>query len=190
MIVLAIVRIAVFLVFFLSAVVALASWAVRSRRIDPFSSTGQLARRFTDPMIQPFERWLLQRGGNPQIAPWWLLGAVIAGGIVVVTLTQWLVVQSLRMAAAGAAGPRGILRLVVLYSGQIVSLALFVRVIGSWFGMGRYNRWMRYAYRLTDWLVEPLRRIIPPFGAIDATPLVAWFLLQFLIMPLVLGILR
>jgi uncharacterized protein YggT (Ycf19 family) len=36
---------------------------------------------------------------------------------------------------------------------------------------------MRPAYTLTNWLVEPLRRIIPPFGMIDATPIIAWFLL-------------
>ncbi len=190
MILLTIVRMVVFVIFALSAVVAVGSWAVRSRRIDPFSSVGQLTRRFTDPVIQPFERWILQRGGNPQSAPWWVLGTSVVGGIVAVTFSQWLVVQVLRAAAAGAAGPKGILWLIVLYSGQFISFALFARVIGSWFGVGRYNRWMRPAYALTDWLVEPLRRIIPPFGMIDATPLVAWFLLQFLIMPLLLNILR
>jgi len=57
-------------------------------------------------------------------------------------------------------------------------IALIVRVIGSWFGKGRFNRWMRPAYRLTDWIVEPLRRFVPPIGMIDITPLVAWLLLQ------------
>ena len=53
-------------------------------------------------------------------------------------------------------------------------------VIGSWFGGGRQTRMLRPAYVLTDWIVEPLRKIIPPFGMIDASPLVAWFLIQIL----------
>jgi uncharacterized protein YggT (Ycf19 family) len=66
----------------------------------------------------------------------------------------------------------------VYHATQLILLALIVRVIGSWLGVGRHNRWMRPAYILTDWLVEPpLRRIIPPFRMIDVTPIIAWFLL-------------
>ncbi len=68
----------------------------------------------------------------------------------------------------------------VYYATQLILFALLARVIGSWFGVGRYNRWMRPMYVLTDWIVEPLRRIIPPLGIVDITPLVAWFLLLLL----------
>ena len=102
-----------------------------------------------------------------------------------ITLTEWIIVQWARMAMASNAGPRGILRLVVYYAGQILVFALIARVIGSWFGVGRFNRWMRPAYILTDWIVEPLRKIVPPIGRIDITPLVAWFLVQ-IVMSLVL----
>jgi YggT family protein len=73
---------------------------------------------------------------------------------------------------------RGWVRLVVYYAGQVVLIALLVRVFASWFGAGRYNRWIRWAYVLTDWVVEPLRRIIPPLGMFDITPLVAWFAIR------------
>jgi len=35
-------------------------------------------------------------------------------------------------------------------------------------------------YWLTDWIVEPLRRILPPMGQLDFSPLVAWLLLMVL----------
>ncbi|MBI2072929.1 MAG: YggT family protein [Gemmatimonadetes bacterium] len=168
-------RYAVFAVLVLSAVIALGSWAVRTRRISPFSGAARLIRTLTDPIINPMERWVLRRGGNPQHAPWWLLGLVVVGGILVITVAQWLVVQLGRASFAATAGPRGVLRLAVYYLGQLVLIALIVRVIASWFGVFRYSRWMRPAYLLTDWIVEPLRRIIPPIGMIDITPLVAWF---------------
>lgn len=167
-------RYAVFAAFVASALIALGSWAVRTRRISPFSGLARLIRTLTDSIIDPTERWVLQRGGNPQNAPWWLLGAAVVGGIVLITLAQWLAAMGARVSFAAQTGPRGLLRLVVYYAGQVVLIALIVRVIASWFGLGRYNRWMRPFYALTDWIVEPLRKIIPPFGMIDISPLVAW----------------
>ena len=60
---------------------------------------------------------------------------------------------------------------------RILFVAILVRVIASWFGMFRYSRWIRPAYILTDWFVEPLRRIVPPVGGFDLSPLVALLLL-------------
>ena len=57
-------------------------------------------------------------------------------------------------------------------------IALFVRVIASWFGISPYRPWMRPAMALTDWLIEPIRRILPPVGMIDFSPLVAWLVLR------------
>ena len=175
-----IVRITVFALFVLSAAVALGSWAVRTGRISPFRRTGKTIRKLTDPILAPVETWLLRRGGNPQNAGWWLLGISIIGGILVITTAQWIIIQVLRTADATAAGPRGIARIVIYYATQLILFALIARVIGSWIGVGRYNKWMRPAFLLTDWMVEPLRRIIPPLGIIDITPLVAWFLLLLL----------
>lgn len=176
-------RYAVFAVFAASAALALGSWAVRTRRINPFSAPARLIRSASDPIINPIERWQLRRGGNPQNAPWWLLGLALVGGIVLITMSEWLAGMSRRVAGAG---PRGTVRLVVYYAGQLVVIALIVRVVGSWLGVGRFNRWMRPAYFLTDWIVEPLRKIIPPLGMIDISPIVAWLLLQFLILPVLL----
>lgn len=182
--ILEVLRYTVFGVFVGSGAVALASWAVRTRRISPFSTTGQAIRKLTDPVLSPIEIWQLRRGGNPQNAGWWLLGLSLVGGILVITLAEGVIGVLLRMARAAAAGPRQLVRFLLYATGQLVSFALIARVIGSWFGVGRYNRWMRHAYTLTDWIVEPLRRMVPPIGMIDITPFVAWILLQ-----LILGIL-
>jgi len=174
-------RYAVFAAFVASLAVAVGSWAVRTRRISPFSGAARLIRSLTDPIINPMERWVHRRGGNPQHAPWWLLGIVVVGGILLITVAQWLVAQLARASFAANAGPRGVLRLAVYYLGQLVLIALIVRVIASWFGAFRFSRWMQPVYFLTDWIIQPLRRIIPPLGMIDITPLVAWFALRIVL---------
>ncbi len=172
-----ILRIVAFGAFVFSGGVALGSWAVRTRRLNPFSRTGQQIRKLTDPVLSPVETWLLRRGSNPQHAGWWLVGISVVGGILVVTLAQWLAAQFVGIAQASVSGPREISRVIIYYASQVLLLALIIRVIGSWFGKGPYTSWMRPVYVLTDWVVQPLRRIVPPIGMIDITPLVAWFLI-------------
>lgn len=184
--ILAVVRIVAFVGFAACSGVALASWAVTERKINPFGKTARLLRRISDPVMDPVERWQLQRGGNPQNAPWWVFGAGLVGAIVLVTGTQFVLGLIYTTGALISAGPRGILHMLVYLAFEAVLWALIIRVIGSWFGLGRYRRWMRPVYALTDWLIRPLQRLIPPVGMFDFTPIVAWFLLR-IVMGWVLG---
>jgi YggT family protein len=170
------------LVAFLAALaLAAGSWAVTTRRISPFSRAARLIRAASDPLLLPLERFLVRHGRNPRNAPWWLLGIVMGGGIALLMVSQWVFTTLGALMAAAAAGPRGVARLAVYFAGQLVLLALIVRVVGSWFGAGPYTRWMRPAYLLTDWIVRPLQRFVPPFGMVDITPLIAWLLLQLVL---------
>lgn len=160
-----------------SALIAIGSWAVTTRRINPFGRTARLIRGTSDPVLVPIERLLLSRGGNPQQAPWWLLGAVIVGGILLLSGIQfvagliWNVMQAVR------AGPRSIAELSVWAASNILMLSLVVRVVGSWLGAGRYNKLTGWSWRMTDWLVRPIQRWLPPYGMLDFSPLVAWFVI-------------
>ena len=66
--------------------------------------------------------------------------------------------------------------------------AILIRVIGSWLGFGEYRPWMRPIYALTSWLIDPIRRILPPFGMFDFSPMVAWLVL-YVLRELVIGML-
>lgn len=61
---------------------------------------------------------------------------------------------------------------------SLLMLALFVRVLSSWFGASPYSKVMRVVNVLTDWLLDPLRKILPPFGMIDLSPMVAYLMLS------------
>jgi len=174
------VRYAVFAVSVLSVVVAFTAWLVRARRVSPFGALGRALRAASDPLIRPVEMRLVRLGGNPVNAGWWLVVVVALGGVVLLSLLDWAVGLFYGISAAAGGGPRAVLAFLIgaLYS--VLFAALLLRVIGSWFGLFRYSRWMRPAYALTDWLVEPIRRLLPPMGALDWSPLVAWLVLWLL----------
>ncbi len=172
-----IVRYAVFAAFGLAVLAGVASWLVRSRTISPFSALGRFLRASSDVVIVPVERRLVRMGGNPVHAGIWLAVIVAIVGILVVSLAQWAIDAGFQVSGAVQGGPRGVALLAVRAIYSLLVFAIFVRVIASWFGAFAYNRWVRWAYVLTDWVVEPIRRILPTFGPLDVSPIVAWLVL-------------
>lgn len=184
-----IIRHVVLAAFLMSGVLALGSWAVTTRRLNPLGRPARLIRTVTDPVLEPLERLLLRRGGNPQSAPWWLVGIAVFGGVAVLVLAEWVLRLAGGLVTSAQSGPRGMVRALVALAGQLVSIALLIRVLGSWIGRTRFTPWMRPFYVLTDWIVAPVRRFVPPFASFDFSPVIAWLLLQWLILPLLLAVL-
>jgi YggT family protein len=160
-----------------ASVVALTHWAVRRRKIGPFGAWPRLVRRLSDPVLLPLERRVIRFGGSPQDAPLWLLGVVILGGLVLLSLTSWIVGLVGTFGALASASPQVWARVLVSWAFSIVMVAIFVRVIASWIGVSEYRRWMRPFVLLTDWIIQPIRRVLPATGMIDFSPMVAWLVL-------------
>jgi YggT family protein len=160
-----------------ASIVAVTHWAVRTRRINPFGAWPRFNRRISEPILLPLERRVIRAGGSPQDASLWLLGLVIVGGLLLLTLVHWLIGMTATMAALAYAGPRAWLRFCLSGVFTVLMAAIFIRVVASWLGLSPYSRWMRPVMILTNWLIEPIRRILPPFGMLDFSPMVAWLVL-------------
>jgi YggT family protein len=158
----------------IAGAIAATHWAVRKRAIPPFGAVSKTVRSLGDPMLRPIEKQLARRGGNPQDATFWLLGIAIIGGLVLISVTRWLGGVVASIIRLGDAPPSVWVLVAVDWAFGLLMLALIVRVIGSWIGQGRFNRWMVWVYKLTDWLVNPIQRVLPTFGSIDLSPLVAY----------------
>src|SRR2546428_5658129 len=165
-----IVRVLVFAAFGLAALVALAGWLVRTRRVSPFGGVGRTLRSVTDPVLRPGETRLVRLGGNPVHAGWWLVVLVAVAGVLLLSLIDWLVRTARWFYAAATGGPGALFAFLIGAAYNLLIIALVVRVVASWLGWFRYSRWIRPAYALTDWLVEPIRRLLPPAGPRDLHP--------------------
>src|SRR5437667_9813959 len=164
----------------LAALAAFGSWLIRTRRVSPFGVLGRALRTITDPIVKPVERRLVRMGGNPVHAGGWLVVITAVAGIVFLSLAGWFVATFQTVHAAPSGGPRATFALIIDLAYRILFVALIVRVVAAWFGMFRYSRWIRPAYILTDWIVEPIRRIVPNVGAFDFSPVVAVVVLSLL----------
>ena len=63
---------------------------------------------------------------------------------------------------------------------DVLTIAILLRVILSWFSPRPTNILAVILYRVTEPLLAPLRRIIPRVGMLDFTSLVAIILLQLI----------
>ena len=167
----------VVVVFVYAVMVAATHWAIRRRHLSPFGAWPRLVRRISEPVLLPLERRVVRAGGNPQDAPLWLLGIAIIGGLVLISLVRWLIGAVYEVGALAQAEPRIWLIEIVSWVFRILMVALLVRVIASWLGASPYSKWMRPFVVLTDWILDPLRRVLPPMGPFDLSPMVAYFLL-------------
>ena len=173
-------RITLFVAVVIIAVICLVDWLVRTRRINAFNPIARRMRSTIDPLMAPVERRVVRAGGLPASAPWWTLVFAVIGTIVVVWLLGFIRSQVLAISMSSRAGAGGMVVLLIRWTFSILTLALIVRVISSWFGMSPYSPWIRWSFQLTEWFMAPLRRVVPTIGVIDITPIVAYILLRVL----------
>jgi len=159
------------------AVICLIDWAVRTRKISPFNGVARFFRSSIDPLIAPIERKVVRAGGMPASAPLWALAAVVIGGIIIVTVADFILMEIVRANYYASQGSAGLFRLLVSWTFNILKIALLVRVVSSWLPVSPYSRWVSWSYRLSEPILVPLRRVVPTLGAFDITPILAYFLL-------------
>ncbi len=172
------IRVVVFGLFAVAAVVAGTHWLVQNGKLPPFGLLPRFARRLGEPFVRPLERRALRSGANPSRAPYYFFWVAVLGGLALIALADWLIGVIVNLGASAAAGPWGIIAFAINGVFSLMILSLFVRFIASWFGISPYSRPMRIVYGLTDWIIEPLRKVLPPIGPFDFSPLVAYLMLS------------
>ncbi|MBL8962145.1 MAG: YggT family protein [Gemmatimonadetes bacterium] len=179
-VVLALLRPAFFWAAIIVGILALLDWLVRTRRLSPFSPISRFVRDTVDPRFKPIERMVVRAGGNPTSAPWWALVFVVVGGLVVLSLLDFVRGQVAFATLATRGGAGGLAVVALRWTFQILRLALIVRVASTWFQVSPYSRWIRWAYTLSEPVLAPLRRVVPTLGMVDITPIVAFLVLNLL----------
>jgi len=61
--------------------------------------------------------------------------------------------------------------------GTLLYLAIFARVILSWFPMQSNNPLVQLVWTITEPILAPIRRFVPRFGMLDLSPMIALILI-------------
>ena len=59
----------------------------------------------------------------------------------------------------------------------VLSIALIARVVVSWLNLGADNPLVAILYQITEPILAPIRRVLPAFGMLDFSPVVALILI-------------
>lgn len=149
--------------------------------LNPFSWSSITLRRLTDPVIGPVRRTLARMAVDPKYAPLVaILAAILLGWFalqLVAGIANTLAGMLLSVGAHSLIATMGYLLYGLL---GLYSLAIFIRIILSWATVGYRNRIMRFLINITEPLLSLLRRHVPPVGAFDISPIVAFVIIWLL----------
>jgi len=146
--------------------------------LNPFGWTSRTVRRLSDGFIIPVRGGLRGFGIDTKFAP-----LVV---ILITILLGWYVLQLVGTVASTLVGVIGSVRSGSMFRviGFIISgllsiyiLLIIIRIVFSWGMLSYTNRLMRFLVNVTEPLLGPLRRMIPPLGWLDISPLVAILIL-------------
>ena len=148
--------------------------------MNPFGWLPMAVRRWSDPLLIPVRRGLARAGLDPKYAP--LVAALIAivlgyFGLQLFGTVLFTINGLILSAAAGA--PVRVLGFLIFGVLAVYTLLIFMRIVFSW-GMSSVSPVLRFLIRVTEPVLAPFRRLIPPVGMFDISPIIVLFLLDLL----------
>jgi len=146
-------------------------------RADFYNPISQFIVKITNPLLRPLRRWIPSFQGVDT--------ASIALLLLLKVTESWLVA----LMYGYAPGFAGILVLAFADILQILVyvfiVVIFAGVILSWVAPDSYNPAVSLIDRLSEPVLQPFRRMLPPIGGLDFSPFVALIVLQLILMLLV-----
>jgi len=150
---------------------------------NPFGKVGRFGfkiRKITEKYVYPAMRFLATYRIDVRYAPLLtlLISLVLFYFALQIIQSTFLIIDG--FTAGILMGSAKIIVGYIIYALlSILILFIFIRVLSSWFVFSR-NTFMGFVKRVTDPIILPVQRLIPPFGMIDISSLLVLILISFL----------
>jgi YggT family protein len=149
--------------------------------LNPFGWISLTLRRLTDPLVNPMKRVMINIGADPKYTPIVVILIVILVGYFALSISTDVLGIILTLILAVQSGSlTGLIGGILYALLSLYSLLILLRILFSWVTVSYSNRFMRFLVNVTDPLLVPLRRMIPPVGMFDISPIVAFFIIMLL----------
>ncbi len=162
----------------LYALVVVLRFLLQYLRADFYNPVSQFVVQVTDPALRPLRRLVSGWGG-------WDLASLLLAWLV--KALELLLVVLIKGHGLHLFGPLlWALPELVALGINIFLFAVLIQVIMSWLNPGGYNPALDLVARLSEPLLTPARRLLPPIGGLDLSPMLVMIglvVLEMLILP-------
>ena len=146
--------------------------------LNPFSWASRTIRRLSDAFVMPARRAMMGLGVDPKFAPLVVILIAILLGWFFLWLTEEVAATLIGLIISfKAVNPIMGLGYIIYGALSVYIVLIFMRIVFSWGMVSHSNRLMRFLVNTTEPLLGPLRRIIPPLGIMDISPIFAFIII-------------
>lgn len=142
-------------------------------RADFYNPISQFIVKATDPLLKPLRRFIPGLWG------------IDMPSIVLALLVQIVGLVLMMLLKGAISGSPGLFLLLGLFgviniSLKIAFFAIIIVIVVSWIAPQSYNPAVSLLRQISDPLMAPFRKIIPPMGGLDFSPMLAMFVIHIL----------
>ena len=146
--------------------------------LNPFTWSSRTIRRLTDFFVLPVRRFLVRLGVDPKFSALIVILVTILLGFFFLWLSKELARTILGVVLSiEQARPIAAIGCILYGALALYSVLIFIRIVFSWAMLSYSNRLMRFLVNVTEPLLGPLRRMIPPLGMMDISPIFAFIII-------------
>jgi len=150
---------------------------------NPFGTIGRFGfkvRKVSERWVYPSARFLANFRINTKWAPLLTLfvGFVFTYFALQIIGNTFFVIDGLT-AGVATGNPKVVIGFILYGLLSVLVLFIFIRFISSWFVFSR-NTFLGFVRRVTDPILLPVQRLIPPLGMFDISAMVVLLLIGFL----------
>lgn len=163
----------VYVFFGLYLMVMLLRFLLQLTRADFYNPISQTLVKLTNPLVIPLRRILPGYGG------------IDLASLLLALILQMLMIALLVALQTGALLPFLPLMMASLiglaaYLVKIYFFAILAMIILSWIAQGGNNPALRLLFQLTEPVMAPFRKVLPPMGGLDLSPIFVFILINII----------
>ena len=150
---------------------------------NPFGKVGRFGfkvRKLTERWVYPAARFFAMYRVDTRLAPLLTLfiGLVITYFFTQIVGSTFFVIDGLT-AGVVTGSPKVIIGFILYGLLSVLVLFIFVRFLSSWFVFSR-NSFLAFVMKVTDPILLPVQRLIPPIGMFDISAMLVLLVISFL----------
>lgn len=150
---------------------------------NPFGKVGRFGfkvRKFTERWVYPAARFFAMYRVDTRLAPLLTLfiGLVITYFFTQIVGNTFFVIDGLT-AGVVTGSPKVIVGFILYGLLSVLVLFIFIRFLAAWFVFSR-NSFLAFVMKVTDPILLPVQRLIPPLGMFDISAMLVLLVISFL----------